>query len=75
MRVTNLDTDTLRSFVTGMEAASFARAADRLGRSTSALSAQLKKLEEQAGVTLLRRSGRGLVLTAGWLTLDCLLPQ
>jgi DNA-binding transcriptional LysR family regulator len=65
MRITNLDTDALRSFVAGMEAGSFARAADRLGRSTSAVSAQLKKLEEQAGVALLRKSGRGLVLTDG----------
>jgi len=63
VRITNLDTDALRSFVTGMEAGSFARAADRLGRSTSAVSAQLKKLEAQAGVALVRKSGRGLVLT------------
>lgn len=65
MRITNLDTDALRSFVAGMEAGSFAKAADRLGRSTSAVSAQLKKLEEQAGVALVRKSGRGLVLTDG----------
>lgn len=63
MRFTNLDMDALRSFATGMEAGSFARAADRLGRSTSAVSAQLKKLEDQAGVALLRKSGRGLILT------------
>lgn len=63
MRLTNLDMDALRSFVAGMEMGSFARAADRLGRSTSAVSAQLKKLEEQAGVTLVRKSGRGLTLT------------
>jgi DNA-binding transcriptional LysR family regulator len=65
MRLTNLDIDALRSFVAGMEAGSFARAADRLGRSTSAVSAQLKKLEEQAGVALVRKSGRGLMLTDG----------
>lgn len=65
MRFTNLDMDALRSFVTGLEAGSFSRAADRLGRSTSAVSAQLKKLEEQAGVVLLRKSGRGLALTDG----------
>lgn len=65
MRFTNLDMDALRSFVAGMEAGSFARAADRLGRSTSAVSAQLKKLEEQAGTPLVRKSGRGLVLTDG----------
>jgi DNA-binding transcriptional LysR family regulator len=63
MRLTNLDMDALRSFVTGIDAGSFAGAAERLGRSTSAVSAQLKKLEEQAGVSLLRKSGRGLALT------------
>ncbi|MFP3514081.1 LysR family transcriptional regulator, partial [Peribacillus sp. SIMBA_075] len=30
-----------------------------------AISAQLRKLEDQAGTPLLRRSGRGLVLTDG----------
>ena len=65
MRITNLDMDALRSFVVGIDAGSFARAAERLGRSTSAVSAQLKKLEEQAGTPLLRKSGRGLALTDG----------
>jgi DNA-binding transcriptional LysR family regulator len=65
MRLINLDMDALRSFVTGVDAGSFARAADRLGRSTSAISAQLKKLEDQAGVALVRKSGRGLALTEG----------
>jgi DNA-binding transcriptional LysR family regulator len=59
----NLDLDVLRSFATGIELGSFAKAADRLGRSTSAVSAQLKKLEDQAGTPLLRKSGRGMVLT------------
>jgi DNA-binding transcriptional LysR family regulator len=59
----NLDLDVLRSFATGMELGSFAKAADRLGRSTSAVSAQLKKLEDQAGTSLLRKSGRGMALT------------
>ncbi|MBB5943819.1 DNA-binding transcriptional LysR family regulator [Xanthomonas arboricola] len=57
------DLDALRSFVAGVELGSFARAADRRGRSTSAISAQLKKLEEQAGQPVLRRQGRGLALT------------
>jgi DNA-binding transcriptional LysR family regulator len=57
------DLDVLRSFVVGIELGSFAKAADRLGRSTSAVSAQLKKLEEQVGVPILRKSGRGLLLT------------
>jgi DNA-binding transcriptional LysR family regulator len=57
------DLDVMRSFAAGIELGSFAKAADRLGRSTSAVSAQLKKLEEQAGTPLLRKSGRGMVLT------------
>lgn len=61
-RVT-FDLDVMRSFVTGVELGSFAKAAERLGRSTSAVSAQLKKLEDQAGTPLLRKAGRGMVLT------------
>ena len=63
MRQLNFDLDVLRSFVTGIELGSFARAADRLGRSTSAVSAQLKKLEAQIDLPILSKSGRGLVLT------------
>jgi len=60
---TTFDIDVLRSFALGVELGSFAQAADRLNRSTSAVSAQLKKLEEQAGAPLLRKAGRGLALT------------
>lgn len=63
MRRVNFDLDALRSFSVGMELGSFAKAADKLGRSTSAVSAQLKKLEEQAGTPILRRMGRGMTLT------------
>ncbi|VVO24630.1 HTH-type transcriptional regulator HdfR [Pseudomonas fluorescens] len=63
MRRPTFDLDVLRTFVTGVEFNSFAKAADRLGRSTSAVSAQLKKLEEQVGTPVLTKSGRGLVLT------------
>lgn len=59
----HFDLDVLRSFVSGIELGSFAKAAERLGRSTSAVSAQLKKLEEQAGKPLLRKAGRGMALT------------
>ena len=61
---TNLDMDVLRTFVAGFELGSFARAADRLGRSQSAISTQLRRLEEQAGQQLVKKSGRQLVLTA-----------
>ncbi|QND48194.1 LysR family transcriptional regulator [Rhizobium lusitanum] len=63
MRKVIFDLDVLRSFVTGMELGSYAKAADRLGRSTSAVSAQLKKLEDQAGTPIFRKAGRGLALT------------
>ncbi|WP_454721148.1 MULTISPECIES: LysR substrate-binding domain-containing protein [Cupriavidus] len=63
MASVNFDLDVLRTFVVGMELGSFARAAGRLGRSTSAVSAQLKKLEEQAGTAIFRKAGRGLALT------------
>ena len=63
MRRITFDLDVLRSFATGMELGSFAKAADRLGRSTSAVSAQLKKLEDQAATPIFRKAGRGLALT------------
>ena len=55
MRKVTFDLDVLRSFATGMELGSFAKAADRLGRSTSAVSAQLKKLEDQAATPIFRK--------------------
>ncbi len=64
MRRMTFDLDVLRTFVTGVDLGSFAKAADRLGRSTSAVSAQLKKLEEQLGMPVLRKQGRGMVTTS-----------
>jgi len=64
MRHPTFDLDVLRTFVAGVELGSFAKAADRLGRSTSAVSAQLKKLESQVGSAVLVKSGRGLILSA-----------
>ena len=63
MQRITFDLEVLRTFVAGIELGSFAKAAECLGRSTSAVSAQLKKLEEQVGEPVLRKSGRGLVLT------------
>jgi DNA-binding transcriptional LysR family regulator len=59
----SFDIDALRTIVAGDDLKSFARAAVKLGRSQSAVSMQLKKLEEQAGRTLFLRKGRGLVPT------------
>lgn len=64
MRRLTFDLDVLRTFVTGVDMGSFAKAADRLGRSTSAVSAQLKKLEDQLGMPVLRKEGRGMVTTS-----------
>lgn len=61
--IANFDMDALRTIVVGADLGSFARAALRLGRSQSAISMQLKRLEEQAGRPLFRRSGRGLAPT------------
>lgn len=63
MRRITFDLDVLRTFVTGVDLGSFAKAADRLGRSTSAVSAQLKKLEDQLGMPVLRKAGRGMATT------------
>ncbi len=64
MRRVTFDLEALRSLVTGIELGSFALAALRLNRSTSAISAQLKKLEQQSGLPLLQKAGRRLELTA-----------
>ncbi|MGF1740533.1 LysR substrate-binding domain-containing protein [Vibrio profundum] len=62
-RPPTLDLEALRSFIIGHELGSFALAAETLSRSTSAVSAQLKKLEQQCNTQLLSKSGRGLQLT------------
>lgn len=59
----SFDIDALRMIVAGAELGSFARAAAQLGRSQSAISMQLKRLEEQAGRPLFRRDGRRLAPT------------
>jgi DNA-binding transcriptional LysR family regulator len=70
MATVNLDIDLLRTLVHAQELGSFNRAADRVGRSQSAVSQQMRKLEERVGVALFRKEGRGLALTdAGSLLL------
>ncbi|WP_319519167.1 LysR substrate-binding domain-containing protein [uncultured Martelella sp.] len=61
--LTTFDMDALRTIVVGTDLGSFARAAVQLGRSQSAVSMHLKKLEQQTGTVLFRRNGRGLVPT------------
>lgn len=59
----NLDTDLLRSFLAVVDCGNFTRAADRVGRTQSAVSMQMKRLEETLGKPLFRRDGRGVRLT------------
>ncbi|WP_207458982.1 LysR substrate-binding domain-containing protein [Azospirillum sp. SYSU D00513] len=57
------DLDLLRSFLTIVEAGSFTRAAERLGRTQSTVSLQVKRLEDGIGARLIEREGRGIELT------------
>lgn len=59
----NLDLDLLRTFVTIAATGSFTRAGEQLGRTQSAISLQVKRLEDLVGQTLLDRGPRRLVLT------------
>lgn len=60
----NLDLTALRSFVTVAEAGGVTRAAGLLNLTQSAVSMQLKRLEESLGQTLMDRSARRIGLTA-----------
>lgn len=60
----NLDITTLRSFVAVADTGGVTRAASFLHLTQSAVSMQLKRLEEMLGVELLDRSGRNIGLTA-----------
>ena len=67
----NLDLTALRSFVTVADMGGVTRAASMLNLTQSAVSMQLKRLEESLGVTLLDRSSRTIGLTtAGELLLS-----
>jgi DNA-binding transcriptional LysR family regulator len=60
----NLDLSALRSLVTVADSGGVTRAAGLLNLTQSAVSMQLKRLEEGLGLDLLDRSGRGVALTA-----------
>ncbi len=61
----NLDLATLRALVAVADAGGVTRAAGFLNLTQSAVSMQLKRLEELLDVQLLDRSGRGIAFTAG----------
>lgn len=60
----SLDIDLLRSFVAVAETGAMGRAALRVGRTQSALSMQMQRLEGIVEQPLLYRTGRGVTLTA-----------
>ena len=63
MRMPNIDMDALRTLVASQQLGGLNRAAEQVGRSQSAVSQQMRKLEGQLGQPLFRKQGRGLVLT------------
>jgi DNA-binding transcriptional LysR family regulator len=57
------DLELLRSFVSVVDAGGFTRAGERVHRTQSTVSQQIKRLEEDVGQPLLNRSGRDVVPT------------
>lgn len=64
-----LPLDLLHTFVTAAQAGSFTRAAESIHRSQSAVSQQIKRLEDMLGKPLFLREGRSLELTGAGETL------
>lgn len=67
-----LDSDLLCTFLSIAETGSISRAADRLGRTQSAISMQVKRLEDVSGRPLFTRLPRGVRLTEAG---EALLPE
>ncbi len=63
MKLTNIDLDTLRTLVTANDLGGYGQAGARLGRTPSAISLQMKRLQADVGAPLFRKVGRGLALT------------
>ncbi|WP_026616461.1 LysR family transcriptional regulator [Ensifer aridi] len=59
-----LDSDLLRTFLAVADTGNLTRAADAVRRTQSAVSMQIRKLENQIGLPLFERHSRGVVLTA-----------
>jgi DNA-binding transcriptional LysR family regulator len=66
---TTLNTDLLQTFVAIADTGGFTRAAGVVHRSQSAVSMQMKKLEESVGHPLFEKIGRGVQLTRNGETL------
>src|SRR5690242_18832714 len=64
MRRPELEPSLLKAFVAVSETLSFTRAARALNRTQSAVSMQIKRLEDQLGVALFQRTKSHVALTA-----------
>src|SRR5262245_12684166 len=69
MHAANLDIDLLRSFAAVADTGSFTAAAELVARTQSAVSVQVKRLEEILGRRVFERTSRSLALTAAGETL------
>lgn len=58
-----LNLDLLQVFIAVAENSSFTRAASELNRSQSAISMQIKRLEDELGVAVFERAGKNIVLS------------
>ena len=58
-----MDIDLLRSFVSVVDAGGFTKAGERVHRTQSTVSQQIKRLEDQLGRPLLQRNGKQATLT------------
>ncbi len=67
--ITNLPTELLRTFIAIADSGNFSQAAEQVNRTQSAVSMQIKRLEELLDKPLFIRNSRNLRLTADGLTL------
>ena len=61
--IPNLDVDHLKTFLAIAETGNFTKAADEVNKTQSAVSMQMKRLEEMLGRSLFEREGRGSKLS------------
>lgn len=59
----NLDLDTLRTLSVVHDLGGLTQASEHLGRTPSAISLQMKRLQDDLGASLFRKRGRGVTLT------------